>query len=121
MRAIYLYRLEYRILNKEINWYIRMTSIEEIKIKLEQQKPKLSQKYPIKTLGIFGSYARNEATEDSDVDVLVEFSEPVGLEIVDLALELEALFDTKVDLVSRKAIKSRMMPYVERDLIYVAA
>lgn len=70
-------------------------------------------------MGLFGSYARNEASKESDIDILVEFASPVGFEFVDLAIELEAILNHKVDLVSRKGVKPNMLPYIEKDLLYV--
>lgn len=70
-------------------------------------------------MALFGSYARNEAEGKSDVDIMVEFSSPVGFEFVDLAIELENILHKKVDLVSKKGIKPDMLPYIEKDLIYV--
>jgi predicted nucleotidyltransferase len=69
-------------------------------------KPVL-QKYPIRKAGIFGSYAEQTATRESDVDVLVDFSERVGLlKFVHIKHELEdALDGLKVDLIDYKAIK----------------
>ena len=96
-----------------------MQQRDEIIKTLRRIKAELTLKYPIARLGLFGSRARGDARPDSDVDILVEFSMPVGLEIVDLAMELEALLGEKVDLVSRKAIKPRMLPFIEKDLMYV--
>lgn len=76
-------------------------------------------KYPLKSMALFGSFARKEATDQSDVDILVEFSEPVGFEFVDLAIELEEILHCKVDLVSRNGVKPEMLPFIEKDLIYV--
>jgi predicted nucleotidyltransferase len=87
--------------------------------KLNQAKPHFFKKYPLKSMGLFGSYARYEASEKSDIDIMVEFSRPVGFEIVDLALELEDILKEKVDLVSKNGIKSNMLPYIEKDIIYV--
>lgn len=95
------------------------SAAEEIVTQLRREKSRLSAKYHVKSLGLFGSYARGEHTPESDVDLLAEFSEPIGIEIVDLVDELEALLKRQVDLVSHKAIKSRMLPFVEKDLIYV--
>lgn len=81
----------------------------------------LKAEFPIKSLAIFGSYARDDARFDSDIDILVEFEKPVGFEIVDLTIKLEDLLGQKVDLVSKKAISTRMMPFIENDLKYVAA
>lgn len=86
---------------------------------LQSAKPSLFSRYPLKALGLFGSHARNDARPDSDVDILVEFEKPVGFEVVDLALELEALLHHRVDLVSRKGVKASLGPFIEKDLIYV--
>lgn len=70
--------------------------------KLKENKEWLFKKYPIKSLALFGSRSREDFREDSDVDVLVEFSKPVGMEFIKLAHELEDILNNKVDLVSRK-------------------
>jgi predicted nucleotidyltransferase len=70
-------------------------------------------------MALFGSYAMGTATETSDVDILVEVSRPVGFEFIDLSIELESLLQKPVDLVTRQAIKSRLLPYVTRQLHYV--
>ena len=95
-----------------------MNRDEAIKI-LKEHKSQLQQKFPLKTIALFGSYARNEQTSNSDVDVLVEFSEPVGIEFVDLVIELENIFQKPVDLVTRNGLKSKLKSFVEGDLIYV--
>ncbi len=79
----------------------------------------LKKKYHLKSIGVFGSFSRQAQTAKSDVDVLVEFAKPVGFEFIDLADELEELLNHKVDLVSRNAIKPRLLKSVEEDLIYV--
>lgn len=86
---------------------------------LTQHRPLLAARYPIKRLAIFGSYARNEATPDSDVDILVEFSQPVGMQFLELAYELEQLLQKPVDLVSRHGIKPAYYAAIESDLIDV--
>lgn len=96
-----------------------MTTLPEILHRLEAAKPTLQAKYPLAMLGIFGSYSRGEAHPDSDVDILVEFSRPVGFEIADLAMELEEILGERVDIASKKGISPRMLPYVERSLIVV--
>jgi uncharacterized protein len=96
-----------------------MITLPEILSRLETAKPTLRQKYPLTLLGVFGSHSRGEARSESDVDILVEFSRPVGFEIADLAMELEELLGENVDLVSKKAISERMMPFVEASLILV--
>ena len=94
-------------------------TLADIQNRLAARRGDLFRRYPIRTLGIFGSFAREEAQPESDIDILVEFSKPVGFEIADLAIELEALLEHKVDLVSRGAISERLLPYVRKDLIDV--
>ena len=89
------------------------TVLPEISL-IKRALPELQDRYPIKSLGIFGSVARGDASENSDVDVLVEFYEPVGMEFIDLVFDLEELLGRKVDLVSKKGLKPRMLPFVEK-------
>ncbi|GAB3934094.1 nucleotidyltransferase family protein [Larkinella terrae] len=92
---------------------------EQIKQILKVNKDVLFHRYPLVSIALFGSYADGTATEESDVDIMVEFSEPVGFEVVDLAIELEELLQKKVDLVTRKAIKPRLLPFISKQLQYV--
>jgi uncharacterized protein len=96
-----------------------MLTRDEILLTLKTTKSYFFQKYPLKSMGLFGSFARNEGTQKSDVDVLVEFNQPVGFEIVDLAIDLENVLGYRVDVVSRKGLKATLLPYIEKDLIYV--
>jgi predicted nucleotidyltransferase len=86
---------------------------------LKENKERLQSKFPLKSIALFGSCARNEQTEDSDIDVLVEFNQPVGFEFIDLLEDLEKLFNHKIDLVSKKGVKDHYLPYIEDDVIYV--
>ena len=87
---------------------------------LKKVKPSLEKKYGVKDLALFGSYSRNTAVPGkSDVDVLVDFSKPIGITFIDLADELEQLLQLKVDLVSRGGIKPKYFSVIEPDLIYV--
>jgi predicted nucleotidyltransferase len=85
---------------------------------LQKALPELQQKYPIAKLALFGSYSRNEQHPESDIDIMVEFSKPVGMEFIDLSFELEKIFGRKVDLVSRKAIKPKYFELLKNDLRY---
>lgn len=97
-----------------------MVNRQSILAALKHAKPELEKKYGVKDLALFGSYSRNTAIAGkSDVDVMVAFSEPIGLAFVDLADELEQLLQTRVDLVSRNGIKPKYFTLIEPDLIYV--
>lgn len=96
-----------------------MISLNEIKSIIRKNKKRLQKKYGLKAIGVFGSYTRGDNYKDSDIDILVEFETPIGLEFVDLAYELEELLNHKVDLVSKKAIKKSLVNYITEDLIYV--
>lgn len=78
----------------------------------------LKHRFKMKRLGIFGSYARNEATPQSDVDILVEFSDPIGWEIVDLQDYLTELLGHKVDLVTVKALKPQLKTEILQQMVY---
>jgi predicted nucleotidyltransferase len=86
---------------------------------LKSQKIDLEKKYPISELALFGSYARGDNNEKSDIDILVDFNGRIGIEFISLAHDLEDIFKAKVDLVSRKGIKPKYLPFVEKDLIHV--
>lgn len=93
-----------------------LNSIIEI---LQKHKSELVDKYGLSQLAIFGSYARRQQRENSDVDILVEFNRPIGLEFIDLAEELEQILQIKVDLVSKKGIKKKYFNSIETELAYV--
>lgn len=80
---------------------------------------------PVKRVYLFGSYARNEAGKDSDIDLLVEmdYSAPIGLAFVQMVLDLEAMLKTKVDLVTSDGVSKHLKPFVDKDkkLIYERA
>ena len=86
---------------------------------LQQHKASLLQKYPIASIAVFGSYARDTQTDKSDVDILVEFHDRVGTAFIDLANEIEQLLGVKTDLVSKKAIKPKYLEAIQSDLTYV--
>ena len=70
-------------------------------------------------MAIFGSYSRKEQNDSSDLDILVEFSDKIGIRFVDLADDLENIIGIKVDLVSKKGVKSKYLKSIDSDLIYV--
>ncbi|MCR5114868.1 MAG: nucleotidyltransferase domain-containing protein [Bacteroidales bacterium] len=72
---------------------------------------------PVLKAWVFGSYARNEETEDSDVDILVDldYSQPVGLESVQMQLDLQSLLKKSIDLVSSRGVSKYIKPYIDTD------
>jgi predicted nucleotidyltransferase len=96
------------------------SSFISIKELLQKVKPELANKYHVKSIGLFGSIVRDDfSPSKSDVDIIVEFSQPVGVEFIDLADFLEFQIKRKVDLVSRKGIKQDFYKEIEREIIYV--
>jgi len=95
-----------------------MENINSIIEILKKHKSELVDKYGLSQLAIFGSYARRQQRENSDVDILVEFNRPIGLEFIDLAEELEQILQFKVDLVSKKGIKKKYFKSIETELAY---
>jgi predicted nucleotidyltransferase len=75
----------------------------------------------VKSLSIFGSVARDEAKEGSDIDLLVEFSEPVGMfEFLDLKEFLESILKTRVDLATPTALKRQLRDQILKEAIRAA-
>ena len=81
-------------------------------------KTQLIKKYPIASIGLFGSIVRDDFTDESDIDIIVSFTRPVGIEFIDLANELEAKLNRKVDLVSKNGIKEKYFSVIEPQIIY---
>jgi len=93
---------------------------DEILKTLRAHRDELRKRFGVKSLAVFGSVARGEAGPDSDVDILVEFEGRATFDrYMGLKFFLEDLLGRRVDLVTRKALKPRMRPYVEREAIYV--
>lgn len=88
---------------------------------LHDALPRLRQRFALEDLAIFGSVARDEASADSDIDVLVTFEGPTRFrDFMGLRFELESLLDVRVDLVTSKALRPALRPRIEQDLIHVA-
>lgn len=96
-----------------------MKTKKEILQRLSACKLELESCFKVKTLAVFGSYARGDQGPDSDVDILVDVGPEIGLDFVTLAERLEALLELPVELVSRRALKPRAWHSIERDLVYV--
>jgi hypothetical protein len=86
---------------------------------LKKNRRDLFKKYSIESLGLFGSITRSDYHESSDIDILVEFKENIGIRFIDCADEIESLLGAKVDLVSMKAIRNKYFKSIKKDIIYV--
>jgi len=96
-----------------------MKSLEDVKEIIVQNQKILEQKYKVKSLAFFGSYVRGEQEPGSDIDIMVEFSEPVGLLFIHLADYLESILDMNVDLITPEAVKPNRRKYIMDELEYV--
>ncbi|PIX24611.1 MAG: hypothetical protein COZ69_05670 [Deltaproteobacteria bacterium CG_4_8_14_3_um_filter_45_9] len=91
---------------------------EEIQRVLSENKD-LLKGYGVKKIGLFGSYVRGQQREDSDIDVLVEVEGISLLDFVGLELKLSEILGRKVDLVSAKALKPHVKPYILEEVEYL--
>ena len=96
-----------------------MLSEKNIEQILRNLKPVLSDKFEVERIGYFGSFARGDQNADSDIDILVEFRQPLGWAFFDLQELLEKELQRKVDLVSSKALKEHLREEILRQIRYV--
>jgi uncharacterized protein len=97
-----------------------MKTLEEIKQWLAQHRALLQERYKVRELGVFGSYVRQEQTETSDIDVLVEFSEtPSLLKFINLENYLSDNLGVKVDLVHKAGLKPRIGERILAEVVYL--
>ncbi len=87
---------------------------------LKKHEGEIKKKYGIAKIGVFGSFARGEGKEDSDVDILVEFKDGFKTfdNYMDLKFFLEDIFYRGVDLVTLKALKPQLKEYILQEAIY---
>ncbi|MDD4646371.1 MAG: nucleotidyltransferase family protein [Bacteroidales bacterium] len=96
-----------------------MTDKRNITVILRENKSRLVKKYHLVSIGVFGSFTRDDFNDSSDIDILIEYEQPMGIEFIDLANELENLLKCPVDLVSRNGIKPKYYKEIQKDLVYV--
>ena len=86
---------------------------------LQSLKPRLQEKYGLSELALFGSYSRGEQTTESDIDIIVDFNKPVGIEYLDVVYLLQEAFkEVPVQVVSKGAIKPKYYERLKEDLLY---
>lgn len=96
---------------------LRIKTIKEI---IEKHRQEISEKYHVSEIGVFGSYSRGDQEDDSDIDILVSFSKPVGfIKFMRLEFYLSELLGKKVDLVTRDALKPHIGKIILRETQYV--
>lgn len=93
-----------------------MLTIQQLTDRLREQLPYLSAEYGITRLGIFGSYAKGDAREESDIDLVIEFKTPLGLRFIELIDYLEQLFHAPVDVLTPAGIQAIRNATVARSI-----
>jgi len=97
-----------------------MKTIEEIREIIADHKHGLKDHFKVKEIGVFGSYARSQQKEKSDLDILVEFERPVSLlGLVSLENHLSDLLKVKVDLVPKGDIRPELKEGILKEVIYL--
>jgi predicted nucleotidyltransferase len=87
---------------------------------LEAEIPYIKREYQVKKIGVFGSYAREEQKETSDIDLLVDFSKPISFfTLFELEDYLTKKLGVKVEIVTPRALKKILIPIIMKDVIYV--
>ena len=98
----------------------KSSSVKEAKRTLKENKTILKERFKVKEIGIFGSWVKNEQKEDSDLDILVEFEDSIGLlDFAALERYLSDLLGVKVDLVMKTALKPRIGKHILKEVIYI--
>ena len=95
-----------------------MLSKNDILNRLRDLKPILAEEYAVKEIGIFGSYSNDEASDESDIDILVELYKPIGWGFFTLQIYLEGIFGKKVDLVTKNALKDQIRDKILKQVNY---
>ena len=96
-----------------------MNSKTEIVNKLNELKPMLQKDYAVKRIGLFGSFSDNTFNDESDIDILVELEKPIGWKIFSLEIFLEEIFNRKIDLVTKNALKEQLKNNILNQIQYV--
>ncbi|MCX6269657.1 MAG: nucleotidyltransferase domain-containing protein [Bacteroidetes bacterium] len=96
-----------------------MITRSDILNKLNDLKPILHRDYSVKQIGLFGSFSDDSYSEDSDIDLLVEFEKPIGWKYFSLEIYLENVFGRKIDLVTKNALKEQIKDRILNQVKYV--
>ena len=96
-----------------------MNTKAEIVSKLKEIKSFLEMEYAVSSIGIFGSFSNETQTIDSDVDILVEFKSPIGWKFFTLEIYLQKIFNRKVDLVTKDALKKQLRDQILKETLFI--
>ena len=97
-----------------------MKDFKELRKTINSHKLFLENKFKVKSIGIFGSYLRGEYTEESDIDILVEFHSPIDFfEFIELEFFLSDILGGKVDLVMKDALKPRIKDRILKETLNI--
>ena len=96
-----------------------MITKTDILNKLSDLKPILYKDYSVKQIGLFGSFSDDSNTDESDIDLLVEFEKPIGWKYFSLEIYLETIFGRKIDLVTKNALKEQIKDDILSQVKYV--
>lgn len=96
-----------------------METPQEIESKIRAVKPYLRDEFGIEQIGYFGSFAKGDYREDSDLDVLVEFSRKIGWKFFDLKDYLESVIGRKIDLVTERSLKKQWKQDILKQVRYI--
>ena len=96
-----------------------MISKSDILSKLRELKPSLYREYAVKEIGLFGSFSDNTFSANSDIDILVELERPIGWKYFSLEIYLEKVFNRKIDLVTKNALKEQVRDIILKQVNYV--
>lgn len=96
-----------------------MITRNDILNKLSDLKPILYKDYSVKQIGLFGSFSDDSNTDESDIDLLVEFEKPIGWKYFSLEIYLETIFGRKIGLVTKNALKEQIKDNILNQVKYV--
>jgi predicted nucleotidyltransferase len=96
-----------------------MQELNKIKNELRRMKPELVERFHVNSIGLFGSVVRNDFNDKSDIDIIVDFTEPIGIAFIDLADLLETTLKRPVDLVSKNGVKAKYFNVIQSEIEYV--
>lgn len=95
-----------------------LPSVDEIKKIIKEHEGILKEKYKVKEISIFGSYVRGEAKKSSDIDILIELGDGIGLlTFIEIEEYLSDILGIKVDLVEKEGLKPRIGQNILREAV----